>query len=420
MNRLRQILRTVLGSVVACSLITTNFVHPSVGLANLGIGLLAQAQEPDEWQLPIQIAKGGVYTGRWHSLSPNTPAVKVMTGEPVTIQNCQIQSAGDGIQSLSHKAQLTVRNCLGEGLNPNVVNRQKGYFLNVGNFSQVVVENNTAIAFGHGVRALNYGQAIRRRGQTVVIQHNRFQNVDGRLSDGEGGYLKDLEGSGATAIGLNTLRQANVEISWNEIVNRPFFSRVEDLVSTYGSSGTPMRPISIHNNYLQGGYGPDPKEDKDHTGAMINVGDAPGRVGYVHVYNNQVVSFENSGILVSAGRHNKAWDNRVISARQAADGSVLGGNWRADLVLWDYYDGSATGDWGDNRLSDNKVNVVGKGGSAARDYLPSLGGSNIVTGTTDPLGRLATPEDELTEYQYWLQKLAVTSVHVGCWDWKRC
>lgn len=59
MNRLRQILLTVLGSVVAGSLITTNFVHPSVGIANLGIGLLAQAQEPDVWQPPIQITKGG-------------------------------------------------------------------------------------------------------------------------------------------------------------------------------------------------------------------------------------------------------------------------------------------------------------------------------------------------------------------------
>lgn len=419
---LNQIILTILGAALLSFLITTKPVQTLVGIGQPDTSMVAMAQISNAWNPPIQITQGGTYTGRWRSLSPDIPAVKVLTNEPVIIENCRIQSAGDGIWSLDQKAQLTVRNCLGQGLNPNIANRQKGHFINIGNFLQAIIENNTVISFGHGIRALNYGSATQWSDQTVSILYNRFQNVDGRLSDGQGGYLTDLEESGTNAIGLNTLRGAKVEIAWNQVINQPFLSRVEDLISTYKSSGIPTSPIVIHDNYLQGGYAPDPTAYVDYSGAMINVGDDPdqGDVGYVHVYNNQVVSFENSGILISAGHDNEVYHNRVISAQQAPDGSILGGNWRAGLVLWDYYNGGVNGYWYNNNMHDNSVNVVGRDGTVARDYLPSVGGTNQVTGTTNPLNRLATPADELAEYQYWLQKLAKAGIRVGCRSWKPC
>ena len=372
------------------------------------------------WSNPIKITTGGTYTGNWRSTNPDIPAVKVNTSEPVTIENCQIESAGDGISSIGVNANVTVRNCRGQGLNPNIANRQKGYFINIGNFSQAIIENNTINSFGTGIRALNYGTAVQQLlGQTLTVRLNSFKNVDGRLSDGKGGYLTTLSGSFANAIGLNSLRSANVEIAWNEVINQPFQSRVEDLISTYGSSGTASNKIAIHDNYLQGGYAPDPTANVNYSGQMINVGDrGESGVGYVHVYNNQVVSFENGGIFISSGHDNEVNNNRIISAQKASDGTILGGNWRAGLSFWDYYNNSAN--WYNNSMHDNSVNVVGKNGTAVAvgPMLRSIGGSNTVTGTTDALGHLATQADELAEYQYWTKKKA--GVAIGCWSWTGC
>ena len=422
MNQLSRIVLLTLGAALLNFLMPTKFAQTLVEIGKLDISTIAMAQASGAWNPPIQITKGGTYTGRWRSLSPDVPAVKVLTDEPVIIENCQIQSAGDGIWSLDQKAQLTVRNCLVQGLNPNIANRQKGYFINIGNFFQAIVENNTVISFGHGIRALNYGPVTQWSGQTVLVRYNRFQNVDGRLSDGQDGYLFELEGSGASAIGLDTLRNAKVEIAWNQVINEPFYSRVEDLISTYKSSGTSTDPIAIHDNYLQGGYLPDPRADVGYTGGMINVGDDPDRgdVGHVHVYSNQVVSFGNSGIAISAGHDNKVHHNRVISAQQVADGLILGSKWRTGLTLWDYYNCSAKGHWYNNTIYDNEVNVVGKDGEAAPNYFPSVGGTNQVTGTTNPLKYLATQADEQAEYWYWRQKLVKAGIRIGCWGWKRC
>ncbi len=422
MNQLNQIVLSTLGVALLDSLIETKLVQAPIDIGRLDTIMAEIAQAADAWSPPIQITKGGTYTGQWRSLSPDVPAVKVLTSEPVIIENCQIQSAGDGIWSLDQKAQLTVRNCLAQGLNPNIANRQKGHFINIGNFLQAIVENNTVISFGHGIRALNYGPATEWSGQTVLIRYNRLQNVDGRLSNGQGGYLFDLKGSGASAIGLDTLRRAKVEIAWNQVINQPFLSRVEDLISTYKSSGMPTSPIAIHNNYLQGGYTPDPRADVGYTGGMINVGDDPDRgdVGHVHVYDNQVVSFGNSGIAISAGHDNKVYHNRLISAQHASDGSLLGSKWRTGLTLWDYYNGGANGHWYNNSVYDNKVNVVDKDGKAAPNYFPSVGGTNKVTGTTNPLKYLATQADEQAEYRYWHQKLVEAGIRIGCWSWERC
>lgn len=422
MYQLDQIVLITIGVALLNYLMEAKFVQTSVGIESLDTSMVAIAQAADAWSPPIQITKGGTYTGRWRSLSPDIPAVKILTNEPVIIKNCQIQSAGDGIWSLDQKAQLTVRNCLGRGLNPNIANRQKGHFINIGNFSKVIIENNTIVSFGHGIRALNYGPATEWSGQTVRILYNRFQNVDGRLSDGQGGYLATLEGSGSNAIGLNTLRRAKVKIAWNQVINQPFYSSVEDLISTYKSSGTSADPIAIHDNYLQGGYAPDPGAYVDRSGAMINVGDDPdkGDVGHVDVYNNQVVSFENSGILISAGHDNRVYRNRVVSAQRTSDGLILGGTWRSGLVLWDYYNGGANGHWYNNSMYANKVNVVGKDGKAALNHLPSVGGTNEVTETRNPSKHLATQADERAEYRYWRQKLVKAGVRIGCWSWKRC
>jgi Right handed beta helix region/IPT/TIG domain len=371
---------------------------------------------------PITITKGGTYTGAWESTDADTPAVKVQTSEPVVIENCHIRSAGEGISSYSQRANLTVRGCFGEGLTPSVAGKQKGAFVAVGVFESVVVENNLEDGFGLGVRALNYGPDVSKTGQRLVVRYNIFRNVDGRESDGQGGYSSDPLGKSGNAVGLNTLRSANVEIAWNEIVNQPGKSRAEDIISTYESSGTPQNPIQIHDNYVQGGYAADPAANVNYTGCGMQIGDAANKddVGYTHIHDNQVISFENCGIGLSAGHDNEIDHNRVISAMTTPDGSVvMGGNYRNGMDMWDYYfDLNAvckeTGNplWRNNSAHDNEVNVVNRYGQQVL-FFCSAYGTNKQTNNGNSLGRLATNADERAEYERWQAKLKDQKINLG-------
>jgi IPT/TIG domain/Right handed beta helix region len=372
---------------------------------------------------PITITKGGTYTGAWESTDADTPAVKVETSEPVVIENCRIRSAGEGISSYSQRANLTVRGCIGEGLTPSVAGKRKGAFVAVGVFESVVVENNLEDGFGLGVRALNYGPDVTKTGQRLIVRYNIFRNVDGRTSDGQGGYSSDPLGTSGNAVGLNTLRSANVEIAWNEIINQPRKSRAEDIISTFESSGTSANPIHIHDNYVQGGYAADPAALVNYSGCGMQIGDAPNKddVGYTHIHDNQVINFENCGIGLSAGHDNEIDHNRIVSARTTPDGTiVLGGNYRAGLGLWDYYfdlnlNCKETGNplWRNNSMHDNEVNVVNRNGTATGNIFCSAYGTNTQTNNVNSSGRLATNADERAEYERWQTKLKDQKIKLG-------
>src|ERR1700735_3277466 len=88
--------------------------------------LCGEAMATITYNGPIVITKGGTYTGNWQSLDPNTPAVSIQTTSPVTLLNCHIQSTGDGIKSTYTGAQLTVRGCICNGLDPKIYGQERG------------------------------------------------------------------------------------------------------------------------------------------------------------------------------------------------------------------------------------------------------------------------------------------------------
>jgi hypothetical protein len=200
----------------------------------------------------ITITEGGTYSGEWQSLDPGAPAVRIDTDEPVVIENAVIRSRGHLIMAMD-EADVMVRNSRGYGLNPDVEGRAPGrFFASSGRFARVVLENNylegTSGIYLHDARANSVS------GQTVEILRNRVKNIDGRHSNGAGGFSR----TGYDAVqfvqlnGVRGLQSA--EIAWNQIINKPGESRVEDNISVYLSSGVPHHPIRIHNNYIQGAY----------------------------------------------------------------------------------------------------------------------------------------------------------------------
>src|SRR5581483_11288537 len=144
-----------------------------------------------------------------------------------------------------------------------------------------------------GIYLLNYTPAeTGGAGEFAVrIVRNEARNIDGRKSDGRGGWMdfnSRQTASGRTEEGfepvqfvqLDKVRHARgVEIAWNQVVNDPGQSRVEDNISLYLSSGTAERPIRIHDNFSRGSYTIRPWEGKPgdddwaYSGGGIMLGD---------------------------------------------------------------------------------------------------------------------------------------------------
>ena len=387
----------------------------------------------DAYGPPIQINTGGTYAGNWQSLDPSIAAVTVLTSAPVIIENCRIQTASDGVQAYGGSANVTVRHCTGQALNPNVYGKQKGFFVVASNFSSLTVEHNLITGFANGADGVNYPPSSSSltpaqwselfTGQAVSFRFNIMHDVDGRLSDGNGGYLIDQHGS-SSAFLTYFVRNANIETAWNEIINQPYVSNPEDVLSAPESRGTSTNPIDIHDNYIQGDN-PSDVNYPTFSGCGIQIGDSPSKtdVGYEHVHDNQVVNFDGCGISISSGHNVEVDHNRVISAQTLADGTILNNSTNGKYCLEmvdNYWDGwilktspSADPYWYNNSFHDNAFNCVTASGAAGTSVFYQLGQTVIQGNNFDPLGHLATTADEVAEYARWQQKLAQNGVTIG-------
>jgi len=387
------------------------------------------AREVVRYAQPLHITSGGTYSGNWESLTPSVAAVWITTSEPVVIENCRIRSAGDAIQSYNANANVTVRNCVAEAISPSTSEARKGYFVGVGNFESIVVEHNLVSGYFQGVKASNTLETCdTMHNQTVTVRYNVIRNVDGRLSDGNGGFLTTRppdfisRNGGADAFALYCVRDAEVEISWNQVTNEVGASWPEDLTSTAESRGLSDQPIAIHDNYLQGDIPPDPAAGAPFSGCGIQIGDSPSKsdVGYVHVYNNQIVGFFSCGLSISSGHDNEVDGNRVISAGRLPEGTALNTPYKVGLLMNDYYWDPTFENmpildpyWFGNTVHDNEANAVFPDSSPAPNVFIHLGGTVAAFGNTDPLGHPATTADEAAELARWLVKLETAGVSLG-------
>ena len=155
-----------------------------------------------QWSGPLTITQGGTYSGNWKSANPNTPAVTVATTAPVVIQNSYVTGPSDLIGDPYYGNNLTVKNVIGLGVNPNVRGQSNGLFVNAQNPILLDVENCYFENVRFGVYVRGYG-GNRDGIQTVTILNNRGRNILGLESNGNNGFLPgDLYWSWAHAIQL--------------------------------------------------------------------------------------------------------------------------------------------------------------------------------------------------------------------------
>ena len=284
----------------------------------------ALAQAPST----IVITQGGTYSGAWISVDPNVPAVSINTTQPVVIENCTIRSKSDLIKVNVSNAHVTIRNCIGIGLDPMVAGRQRGNFFQGYQLGSLVVEHNYMEATNAGI--VLYGTDGWSPDGALRVRYNRAKNFDGAPSDGKGGRIL-TDAPFGTDWGNHFVNFAShhnmqdAEIAWNEVQCDPTLCWMGDKITIYAASGTQSTPIQIHNNYLWGGYPAIPTDTIYYSGGITMDGrtsdTAATTTAYVKIHDNQVVAHGSFGIGLLTGHDTEAYANRVVSTGQFPDGS---------------------------------------------------------------------------------------------------
>jgi hypothetical protein len=277
---------------------------------------------------PVTITAGGTYQVCARSGDPKSPAVTVATTASVTLHGF-VEGPGDLILG-TRRVNLTVTHMIGVADNPNVRGLTTGQFIATdGGFANLDVEHST---FGGGLGIWAHGYAGNRTAaQTLEVLDNRATNINGRRSDGAGGWLATAESPTLTQfLQLDqVLAVPHIEVAWNRVTNAPGRSRVEDNVNFFRSGGTRASPADVHDNFIDGAY-PARATSQPYTGGGILIGDTGGTSqagSWVNVHDNVIVATTSYGISVAFGCNDKVTRNRIVSS-----GKVNGVWVRADNV----------------------------------------------------------------------------------------
>ncbi|GAA3964994.1 hypothetical protein GCM10022407_09400 [Hymenobacter antarcticus] len=365
------------------------------------------AQAPNvSYSGPLVITQGGTYSGNYRSTNSNVPAITIQTTQPVIIENCILAGAGDLIDAKNGGSSLIIRNNRGYGLAQSADNTRHGRFIEVNSGKSVLIEYNyfeqtTGIDIylwgGNGTTA-----------QTLTIRYNSAKNLDGRYRNGGGTYCNFLGVNG----GLNI---AGAEIAWNQIINEPNNSLVEDNINFFNSGGTASNPIKLHDNYVQGAY-PFPATGPNYTGSGITIdGDAQtaaGATAFINGYNNQLVS-TCAAMNIASGHDNHFYNNRMVTCGLLPNGSKMPAGYAA-AGLWNAYQQSGSVFF-NNDMLNNTIGFFFEGGNTPyinrQDTSP--GACPTCTGTNHLPDRPLTLADEQNEWNIWLQKLQQNGITLG-------
>jgi Ricin-type beta-trefoil lectin domain-like/Bacterial Ig-like domain (group 2) len=374
-----------------------------------------------QWSGPLTITQGGTYSGNWKSTDPHTPAVTVATAAPVLIQNSYLTGPSDLIAAPYYGNNLTVKNVIGIGVNPNVYGQANGLFVNVISPSLLDVENCYFESVLFGVYVRGYGGDFDGT-QTVTILNNRGRNILGLESNGNNGYLTgETNWQWAHAIQLSEMPSVpGITIAWNEIINYPYLSLVNENVNMYDSGGTSTSPAEFHDNYIQGAYAYNPAVDAYNGGGFVTDGSGSDTVAtasaFNNVYNNQVVGTVNMAIEFSTGHDNVAYNNRAVSSGLLVDGTKIPAQ-NVGLAIDDIYGNIQNGSMYNNNMYSNTVGWMcwasrcSSNGYRNDEYFPNNGSdySTNVSIAANPI----TLQAEDSEYSTWLAKIASNGMVVG-------
>lgn len=183
----------------------------------------------------------------------------------------------------------------------------------------------------------------------IKFEHNDVKNIQG-----EKGNLSTC------MVQFAYLSGPGNSISYNACENIRGESSVEDVISTFSTSGTAASPLMIVGNWIRGG-GP------SLTGGGINLGDSGG--SYITAENNILVNPGNYGIGMSGG-HNLILRNNKVYSKQLPYSNV-------GMVIWNWWDAKGTGDFPmyNIKAENNEINWTHKDGFLNNFYIHENAGT---------------------------------------------
>ena len=323
--------------------------------------------------------------------------VTINTREPVTLLGCTLAGPGHLIVA-GQGADLTVRNCRGYGLPPTDPTRSRGHFLDAYRATRLVVEHNY-LEHTTGI-IINRWSGSGQNGQTITVRYNQGLDCDGRVA---GDQQADTERH--SFVQLNTVAGLpGVEISYNQFINEPNLSAVEDNINLYNSSGTPASPLLVHDNYVQGAY-PFPATGRTFTGSgMTTDGDGSSQTAaYIQAYGNQFISTCNAAMNIAAGHDIHYHDNRMVTSALLPDGTRLNATYAATAIFNYYQLPGAL--FGNNSVEHNVIGFVKWGYNVPfpNRHDLSTGACPTCTGN-ESLPNPITRQSEQDEWVRWQQK----------------
>ena len=266
---------------------------------------------------PVTITTGGVYVGAW-------TAVTVATSEPVTIRGAAIRGMGGNLLTLQAGANVTVEDSYFEGRRA-ADNDFRAIWAPNG-VGSLTVRNNDFVGIS--------GIKVQYAAGSLRILANRARDIIGDPTNGSRpGYVNG--GGYAQFVQLAWLSSPDAEIAWNEVINVPEQSRVEDNINLYDAGGTSAAtPLRIHDNFIWGAFPLNSASSQDYSGGGILLGDADtGRSHDVLVEDNQVIGTTNYGISIVCGTAQTVRDNTVLASGRRADGQAIAAA-NTGLGLW--------------------------------------------------------------------------------------
>ncbi len=337
----------------------------------------------------------------FHAYMPN--------GQQVIVRNCVLAGTGTGdLANFTDNTSVWFDSCIFmcDGSQPIGAARARGVYGYKGR--NVKVTNcyflNTAGA------KLEYWSDYATDTDTIVWQNNRYDNICGGNND----YRQFLQLQ-------HIYNRPGIDIGWNQVVNAPGQSRVEDNLNLGFVSGTAASPLHVHDNFVRGAYPTNPAAKTDNSGNYSGTGmttdsnaSAPveQQPAYILAENNQWVATMNAAMNIAAGHHITYRNNRAAISGTLADGTKMPAVNNALGVFNNY--GYSEAQFHDNVATGNYLHVNTGNGENALYVNGDLGPNSIApTASNNTVVDGATYADEQAEFAIWQAKLASNKVLLG-------
>ena len=283
----------------------------------------------------------------------------------------------------------------------------------------------SAIAVTHcTMTGVSFGVSIQDSTLTTLsISNNVASDMEDRASDGAGDLTTQRPLKGHFVLIDSSIATNGGDISWNQVINTPGNSSVEDVIDMYLSHGVSSKTIKIHDNYLQGISSP-ANVSNDYTGSGIDMdgasNDMQTATGFVAIYNNQIVHTANVGIGINSGHDISANNNSIVSCGKDSSGSWIATNYAVGISLWNAHNSSV---FFNNSISGTSGGLVrpdrSESPSIADIWTPNASESlNVIVGVnnfTDPcmVNDAQTTNPESNAFTQWTAKVSAATQMIG-------